>query len=37
MTMRRWLVNQKGGGKDKVVIQLVTPMQQAVERAKWEM
>ena len=37
-TKRRWLVNQKGGGEqDEPVIQLVTPTQQAVERAKSEM
>ena len=37
-TKRRWLVNQKGGGgQDEPVIQLVTPTQQAVERAKSEM
>ena len=26
-----------GGGQDEAVIQLVTAMQQAVERVKWEM
>ena len=33
---RRWLVNQKGGGQEDAVIQLVTPTQQAVERARSE-
>lgn len=33
---RRWLVNQRGGGQDDAVIQLVTPTQQAVERAQSE-
>ena len=36
-TKRRWLVSQKGGGQEDAVIQLVTPTQQAVERAKSEM
>ena len=35
-TRRRWLVNQKGGGREDGVIQLVTPTQQAVERAQSE-
>ena len=33
---RRWLVNQKGGGQEDSLIQLVTPTQQAVERAQSE-
>ena len=35
-TKRRWLVQQKGGGQEDGVIQLVTPTQQAVERARSE-
>ncbi|MCF1459669.1 MAG: hypothetical protein LPH21_19605 [Shewanella sp.] len=35
-TKRRWLVHQKGGGQEGAVIQLVTPTQQAVERAQSE-
>lgn len=33
---RRWLVNQKGGGQEDSLIRLVTPTQQAVERAQSE-
>lgn len=33
---RRWLVNQRGGGQEDSLIQLVTPTQQAVERAQSE-
>ena len=36
-TKRLLIMNKKGGGQFEAVIQLVTPMQQAVERAKWEM
>ncbi|MCW4285594.1 MAG: hypothetical protein N0E59_20980 [Candidatus Thiodiazotropha taylori] len=33
---RRWIVNQKGKGEEEGIIQLVTPTQQAVERAQSE-
>lgn len=33
---RRWIVNQRGGGQEDGLIQLVTPTQQAVERAQSE-